>query len=336
MHKRYGLIGSCYNTGISNIAWGFAEHLDMKALLYDYKPFTTFPERFKNRRLTKDITKEDIEWLLSDIDVLFTIETPYYWPVYEEAWKRHIKTVLMPMIEWLDRGRPELRSVDLFVCPSTYTERVMWNKGYRNTVLVPCEVPVDLKRFPKRKFSRIRTFLHNAGHGGLKGRNSTYELMRAIKLVQCDARFIIRSQFPITEKIEDPRITYIEGNVENYWDLYEEGDCWLMPWKYGVAALGLQESMAAGMIPCITDMEPFNEFMPKGLLIEPERLDWRTVNCGQQELWAEQSTANIARTIERLYSERDVRPWLDWSRATAKAWSWDIWQKKYQEMFDAL
>lgn len=329
---RYGLIGTCYNTGISHIAAGFAEHLDMKVLLVDHKPFTKFPERFKNHRQTKEISRADIDWLLTDIDVLFTIETPYEWQIYAEAQKRGIKTVLMPMIEWLNRSRPELKNVDLYVCPSTYTFDAL--PGV-NKVLVPCEVPVDLKKFKTRKITEARVFLHNAGHGGVMGRNSTLELMAAIKLVKSDAQFIIRSQFQIPHKVQDSRVKYIEGNVQDYWDLYEFGDVWIMPWKYGVAALGLQESMAAGMLPVITDMPPFREYMPKELLIEPMALTKRHIHAGQNELFALQSPELIAKKIDELYTS-DIQPLQQWANKTAKEWSWDVWKQKYQDIFTKL
>lgn len=333
--KKYGLIGTCYNTGISHIASGFAENLNMKALLVDTKPFAQFPERFKNCLVTKEITEADLNWLLTDIDVLFTIETPYHWGVYEQAKKRGIRTVLMPMIEWLDRQRPELRFVDLFICPSTYTYDALPG---RKRVLVPCEVPVDMSKFAKyqnRNVEKARVFLHNGGHGGIGGRNSTRELMQAIPLVKSDARFIIRSQFPLTGKTKDPRVTYLEGNVENYWDLYTEGDVWIMPWKYGVAALGLQESMAAGMLPVITDMDPFNKFMPKDLLIPPEKLAYRKHHAGQQELYADQSPALIAQKIDELYN-MDIQLLTQWAKQKAHEWSWDVWREKYIEIFDNL
>lgn len=336
---RYGMIGTCYNAGISHIASGFAEHLDMKTLLVHNKPFATFPERFPNHRITTTMDQADIDWLLTDIDLLFTIETPYNWDVYRQAKAKGIKTVLMPMIEWLDRTRPELNKVDLFVCPSTYTYELM-NRSFpeNKLALVPCEVPISSEKFKPRAITQFHTFLHNSGHGGIGGRNSTQELLEAIPLVQRSAKFIIRSQFPIANKVDDPRITYLEGNVENYWDLYDEGDVWIMPWKYGVAALGLQESMAAGMVPVITDMDPFTGFMPKELLIKPETLTRKRIYARQDELYATQSPKLIARKIEDLYDmpSHIVRPLVGWANNKAHEWSWDTWESKYKEIFELI
>lgn len=336
--KRYGLIGTCYNMGISNIAWGFAEQLDMKTLLVDNKPFSKFPDRFKDKIIVSEITEEAIGWLLKDIEVLMAIETPYHWPIFKMARDRGIKVVFMPMVEWLDRKRTELQYVDLFVCPSSATFRTMEALYPGKCVEVPCEVPIDRSKFTNyqdRNVEKARIFLHNGGHGGIGGRNSTRELMQAIPLVRSPAKFIIRSQYPLTGKTDDPRVTYVEANIENYWDLYGQGDCWIMPWKYGVAALGLQESMAAGMLPVITNMEPFNEFMPQGLLIEPEKVVLKVHHAGQKELYARQSPTLIAKKIDELY-DMDIRLLSHWAKKTAKAWSWDVWKPKYIALFDAL
>lgn len=333
---KYGLIGTCYNTGISHIAQAFAQKFNMKTLLADYKPFAKFPERFPNYRLTQKISQSDIDWLLDSIDILFTIETPYEWQIYSQARAKGIKVILMPMIEWLDRRRPELRFVDLFICPSSCTYDSL--PGV-NKVLVPCEVPVDLEKFKPRNVKKITTFLHNSGHGGIAGRNSTKELLQAIRLIKNpNLKFIIRSQFKLPAWDGDTRVTFIEGNVINYWDLYEQGDVWIMPWKYGVGALGLQESMGAGMLPVITEMPPFNEFMPKELLIAPKELKKHIIFAGQSETWADQEPVLIAEKIEQLanLSESDVKKLSAWAKKTAKAWSWDVWLPKYQEIFENL
>lgn len=338
--SRYGLIGTCYNTGISHIASGFAEHLDMKTLLVETKPFTSFPERFKNHRLTKTMSQADIEWLFYNINVLMFIETPYDWSIIKKAKARGIKVVFMPMIEWLDRSRPELRDIDLFLCPSSYTFATMQALNLPGKcVEIPCEVPCDKKKFIERQpIRKVRTFLHNGGHGGIGGRNSTAELLEAISLTDINAKFIIRSQFPLTDKIKDPRIRYIEGNIENYWDLYAEGDIWIMPWKYGVAALGLQESMVAGLLPVITDMAPFNEFMPPKLLIRPDKLSHRKIFNNQTELYADQSPALIAEKLEELYNltEIELKSLCEWARERANQWDWSVWKPKFQEFFNTL
>jgi hypothetical protein len=337
---RYGLIGTAYNMGISHIAEGFASAFNMKTLIAHYKPYAIFPERFEHHRITQNISAADLEWLLSDIDILMAIETPYNWGVFAAAKARGIKVVFLPMIEWLDRKRPELRMVDLFICAAQYTQDRL-PKGSRS-VVVPSEVPIDTSaftRYQSRSFEKIRTFLHIAGHGGIGGRNSTAELLEAIPLVKNrDVRFIIRSQVLLPKQPHDPRVTFIEGNVREYTDLYAQGDAWIMPWKYGVYPLGLGESMAAGMLPIITDMEPFDDYVRSELLLKPKELIEKTIHAGQRELYAIHDPMLIARKIDEVadISPEYVKGLRAWAKKTADAMSWNVWKEKYEAIFASL
>lgn len=327
---KLGIIGTCYNTGISHIAWGFAEHFESKTLLYDYKPLAKFPERFIEHRITKAITDEDIDWLLDGIDVLFTIETPYDWSVYRKAKDRGVKTILMPMVEWLDRGNPNLKYIDLFICPSSSTYETIQGKK----VLVPSEVPIDMRKFKQRIVKKPRVFLHNSGHGGIYGRNSTAELLQAIPKVKSDVRFIINSQYPL-ERVDDPRITYNEQNYKNYWEMYNEGDVYILLGKYGVAYLGIQEAMASGMPIMFTDMKPFNEYLPKELLVKPKEIVKSTIYAGQSEDMAFFDIDEIARKIDEV-AQMDLTQFSKQSLAKAKDVSWDVWRAKYTDILCSL
>ena len=327
---RIGQIGSAYNTGISHISWGFAEHLNAKTLLYDYKPLTMFPERFPNSKITKEIVQADIDWLLSDIDVLITVETPYFWDVYRQARAKGIKTVLMPMYEWLDRSRTELQYVDLFICPSESTYHSMWG----NKIQVPTEIPVDLTKFTPQIVKKAKVFLHNSGHGGLYGRNSTLELLQAIPMVKSNVRFIINSQYKL-DRIDDSRITYTEANIKNYWNLYNGEDVWILPGKYGVAYVGIQEAMASGMPIMFTDMYPFNSYLPKELLIKPASINTIKIYANQAEQSAVHDPAIIAAKIDEV-AQMDLTKYSERSLELAKEWSWDVWKDKYIKIFEEL
>lgn len=322
-----GIIGTDYNAGISHIAWSFAEQFNAKTLLVHHKNLTSFPERFKNRRITKSITREDIDWLLDGIDTLFTIETPYDWTIYAEAKKRGIKTVLMPMYEWLPKARPELKDVDLFVCPSIATyENLSGNK-----ILVPSEVPVDTDKFTPREVKKAKIFLHISGHGGIQNRNSTPELLQAIPKVKSDVIFIINSQYPIN-KINDSRVIIQDKNFENYWDMYDDGDVWLMPAKYGVAFLGIGESMATGMIPSITDMHPFNKYLDKEFLVKPSDINTVPLFFNQPQLHSSFRPDELANEIDRI-AQLDLSRHSARSLEMANEWSWKVWKPKYEEIF---
>jgi glycosyltransferase involved in cell wall biosynthesis len=321
---RLGIIAQPYNSGLGNIAWGFAENFDCKCLLYSCKPFTAFPDRFPDHRFVNNITKDDIDWLLTDIDALLTIESPYEWSVYKQAKDRGIRTFLAVMGEWL-ANRRELEYVDTFICPSVETKV----PGKRFDV--PCEVPVDLKKFKQKVRNKVRTFLHNSGHGGIYNRNSTPELLRAIPMVKSDVRFVINSQIPL-EEIKDHRITYKFGNVENYWNLYNDEDVWIMPARYGYAYLGIQEAMACGMGIMITNRPPFDGYLSGEFLINGHASENSGNFFGGREKISTFNPKGLAEEIDRV-AKLDLTPISERSLELAHEWSWEVWKPKYEELF---
>ena len=325
-----GQITQPYNTGLGNMGWGFASHLPMKSLLVEVKPdMTSFPERFSNSRRTKRVTQEDIDWLLDGIDTLFAMETPYDWSIFEQAKKRGIKTVFMPMFEWLDRSRPELRFIDLFIAPSPSTYRAL---PFANKVQVPTEVPVDTSKFKQKKVDRLRTLLHNSGHGGQFNRNSTPELIEAMDYVKSGVGLILNSQFQQAAEGRE-NISYTYGNFENYWEMYTQGDVYILPAKYGVAYLGIGEAMAAGMPVMFTDMEPFNEYLPHDLLIKPKKMESIALVGSQRELYAVHDPKEIAHKIDEVAS-MDLSYFSARSQEMAYEWSWENQIKTYEKIFD--
>ena len=86
------------NSGLGTLSWEFARHLKpKKILLIENGVYSTFPERFKDfdtQTVNGMMIEEQKDWILKDIDVLFTIETFYDWGLVAEARKKGIKTIL--------------------------------------------------------------------------------------------------------------------------------------------------------------------------------------------------------------------------------------------------
>lgn len=331
---RIGMIAQPNNTGLGNIAWGFQEHFYFdKTLLVDFKPMAIFPDRFKNNRIVKIITQKDIDWLLEGIDMLLFFETPYDWNIPIQARLKGIKNVFMPMDEWLLKTQDELRYIDLFICPSKKTfDNLEGQPGEK--MLVDSEVPVDLSKFTPRVIENAETFIHNSGHGGIGNRNSTIELLEAIPMVKSDVKFIINSQYPLP-KCSDPRVTMNIVNYANYWDMYNEGDVYILLGKYGVAYLGIQEAAASGLPIIFSDISPFNDYLPKQLLVEPSGSHSKNLVGGQKETVYSFDPKTIAAKIDEVanmklneYSMRSLR--------LAESWSWNVWGERYKFMFEKI
>ncbi len=324
------LIARSDNTGLGNLSWDYARNLGVKkTLIIKRNGYSHFPDRFTGGRLsTKEIsTPDEIDWLLDGIDVLLTIETPYNWDTYSIAKKKGVRTVLIPMYEWLPPRRTEYKYIDLFMCGSTLD----YNVSPGNKVFI--QIPVDRKRLPFKKRVVAKTFIHNAGHGGVLGRNGTSELLAAIKMVKSDVNFIIRSQFPIG-KIQDDRVQVIEGNVEHYWDLWREGDIFVFPCKFGGNFLPMNEAMSVGMPIMTTDFSPWNKFLNKDLLIPTTRTISGIVSGRSIEM-AVVAPKDIAEKIDQ-FAHKNIEKYSEELNQMAGEISWEKIKPRIIKEFEKL
>jgi glycosyltransferase involved in cell wall biosynthesis len=188
---------------------------------------------------------------LLDCDKLIFFETCFDWKIIPKARAKGIKTILVPMYECTPNPLPY--QPDVIISPSLLDQKYYPNSRF-------LRIPVDVKW---KQRDRALVFVHNAGNGGLGGRNGTRELLDAMKYVKSPIRMIVRSQVPITE-YNDPRIEYRIGDCQ---DLWSEGDVFVFPEKFNGLSLPIQEALASGMAVITTDRFPNDTYLSKDLLI---------------------------------------------------------------------
>lgn len=238
-----GLIARCDNSGLGAMSWELANHVKFDQIkLQSNGRYKTYPERFYN--VVEDLTT----------DIVVGIETMYGYQKKEGQ-----KTILIPMYECSYKA--EVAKMDKVIAVSLLDKQY-----YPQAKFLPWPINTDLIHFKKR--DRANVFVHNAGHGGLGGRNGTAELIEAMKFVKSNIKLIIRSQIPIKE-IEDPRIDVMVRDFENYWEIWGEGDVFIFPEKFNGLSLPIQEAIASGMPIMSTDRFPFNAYLPRKIMIEP-------------------------------------------------------------------
>lgn len=224
-----------------------------------------------------------VEELLDKCDTLLFFETSFSAKIIQEAKKRGIKTILMVMYECTPPSIAKM--VDKIWTPSLLDQ-----KYYPKSKLV--QVPVDVKWKLREK---ARIFVHNAGNGGLGGRNGTKEVIEAFNHVKSDARLILRSQVPI--KCDNPKIEVRIGTFDNIWD---DGDVFLFPEKFNGLSLPLQEAYASGMLVMAGNRFPMNRWLPKPPLIPVVGYHKETIavefDC------AEYNPIDIANQIDMWYN----------------------------------
>lgn len=230
------------------------------------------------------------------MDIMMFFETPFDWSIINYCRKNNVKTVLMPMYECMPKEFPE---PDLIINPSALDQR-FYPRGIH--------IPVPVKQEWKLR-ETAKVFAHNAGHGGLKGRNGTQQLLDALQHVKSPIQLIIRSQKPLGETVDgyfelgNVKVDYRHGTLSSD-NLYSEGDVFIFPEKFNGLSLPLQEAFASGMGVMCGDRFPMNTWLPTDLLIPVLSYEKAAVSGRCNEFnSAIISPRMIAATIDRWYDK---------------------------------
>lgn len=317
--------------GLGYLARDFVKHgVVTDVMIVNHGRRTTHAEWYPGAPVIHSLSggREAAFEFCKNMDVMLFFETPFIWELLPYCREHGIKTILIPMFECEPKVLPA--EPDLFICPSLLDLQYYPNRSV--FIPVPVEVPWKQRR-------EAKVFVHNAGNGGLKGRNGTAELMEALWLCNClkgsgDARFIIRWQ----EKLPDVgprgdlagRITWHNGTVPAE-QLYDEGDVFIFPEKFDGLSLPLQEAFAAGMLVMGADRFPMNTWLPKEPLIPISGT--KRSNISPRCLDFDEAIVDpkaIAATIDRWYGQ-DITAYSDAGRQWAEETSWDVLKPRYME-----
>lgn len=252
----------------------------------------------------------------ADLDVLLIVETPFDWSLVNFCKENGVKTVLMPMYECMPEKHPKC---DLTLCPSLLDQ-----KYYPDGKFIPVPVKVNWKQR-----TQVETFIHNAGHGGLKGRNGTENVIRAMEHVRSRAKVVVRSQTPIPIPF---RHNNLEVNVVELAqaDLFSSGDAFLFPEKFNGLSLPLQEAYGAGMLVVATDRFPMNTWLPTEPLIPVFRYQPNRIGGCHPFEEAVLNPKDIAAKIDEWFG-RDITEFSQRGRDWAIEHSWEKLGPVYKE-----
>jgi glycosyltransferase involved in cell wall biosynthesis len=211
--------------------------------------------------LPDDTDDRRIEQALSGLDVLIVLEDQtIHHRIVRAAKNRGIKVHSLALWEWFLPYDPIWKLYNKIICTNRFCQSLVRKFGFDNTILLT--LPVDVTSLPERIISGpAKTFVHNAGKFEAEDRKSTLLTIEAFHQVRNqDVSFIVRSQNPLPQRIEDPRIRYSTGNLPDYRDLYREGEVFVQPSKAEGNGLSILEAMACGLPVLTTDYPPMNEY----------------------------------------------------------------------------
>lgn len=260
------------------------------------------------------------EELLRLCDTLIFFETPFNWKIIPKARALGIKTILIPMYECTQY--PFHYQPDEIWCPSDLDYNFYREKG-ENCQKIQIPVNIRWKLRPK-----ARVFVHNAGNGGLGGRNGTKELVEAMQYVKSPIKLIIRSQVPINI----PKDSRIDVRIGTFDDIWSEGDVFIFPEKFNGLSLPLQEAFASGMMVMAGTRFPMTEWLPTEPLIPV--LKYTKQNISIEFQCAEYDPKVIAERIDSWYG-KDISKFSLLGKEFNEKNSWKNLKEKYKELMSA-
>lgn len=283
----------------------------------------TFHEWYPNCSLIRHrpFPRSQARRFIQTVNVMLFFETPFDWALINYCKKIGVKSVLMPMYECMPEEFPT--QPDLILNPSLLDQQY-YPQGVH--------IPIPVEGIPWRLRTRAETFVHNAGHGGLLGRNGTKELLDALPLISSPIRLVIRTQdrLPESEGLKDPRLTVLRGTFARD-TLYRDGDVFVFPEKFNGLSLPLQEAYASGMVVMTSDRFPNNTYLPEEPLIPVKAYETKqAMGRFRQFESAIIDPEDIAETIDKWYG-RDLTDISLKGKAWARDNSWEILKPRYME-----
>jgi glycosyltransferase involved in cell wall biosynthesis len=277
-HGRVGLVGWNTRTGLGYQNRDIAVHLPVARWLAPRHPkFTTLPPP----RLAGEYwapwcrprSPRRLRSWLTGLDWLLFVEHPYLPGVVRHARDMGISVACVPNWEWLSVDTDWLPHVDLMICPTRHTYRML--RGWRRDLgfawdIVHVPWPIDPGRFPYRRRERCGRFLFIDGTGGVRARRADGSVIgyhrKGAELVAATARLL--QPVPFLLYSQRGHLPALPDNVEvrpppqDNRELYEDGDVCVQPSHWEGLGLQLLECQAAGLPLVTTDAAPMNECRP--------------------------------------------------------------------------
>lgn len=306
-----GIVCYCTEQGLGRQAKSFFDNgLVQEVFIQPHSTYVNHTEWYPN-------ACKSYEELLSKVSEVWFLETPFNWDYVKQAKEKGVKTVLFLMYECSRLLMP----VDVLVGGSIM-ERIHFGDSVK---VIPVPAPKEIKW---RKRIRARVFVHNAGHGGLGGRNGTKELLEAMKYVKSPIKLIVRTQNP-SFKSSDPRVEIRTGDFP-YETLFDEGDVFIYPDKFGGSCLPVQEAFSAGMMVMASARIPHTDWLPNAPLI-PVKHYTREIIVEKIFDCAVISPIEIANAIDKWYN-KDITEYSLAGKKWAEENSWEVLKQKYEKI----
>lgn len=341
MSVRLGLIARADNRGLGIQTYELYRHLQPAKTLVvrmgpQRTPYVEHVDRFPDARIADldsaawQLPDDAIRWLLDDVDVVLTAETPYDLRVYEWAQQTGVRTVVQANPEfWRHDLERHLPRPDLVLNPSGWRLEHM-----AGAVHLPHPVARDVLAYRPR--DEATRFLHVAGHRTSADRQGTILLLQALRNVRTPVQVVIRTQsrlpgMPFRPRPDAAHVTIEQADLDDYATLYDDADVLIAPRRFGGQSLPVNEALACGMPAIVLDRDPDRTW--GGVMTVPARRHRTLRTQGGPVEMAICDPRELARTIDRLARDPHLVQRLSASADRyADTISWDTLLPRYEEV----
>jgi glycosyltransferase involved in cell wall biosynthesis len=347
--KGLGLIVRGDRTGLGELSRSFNKVLKPEKVLgIDMGPHRPYPSMFFEYGPEATVVnfppqpEQFLKWI-EGLEVIFSFETFYDPQFIELARLNNIRTVLMPMPEYLPNlANPYTEGPDLYILPTPYMKDQFDLLKFPNVVIPP---PFDEERFfvslkdgePARY--EAKHLLHVIGRFAKADRAGTRILIEAIPYInhECELTIKVQGQ-PTAVNLPEGRYnkTYVHINYFEAHDnrmLYEDHhDALIHPRRYAGLSLPFNEAASLGLPIIALNREPENTVLPPAALVDCSVDIQMESQCGLIDVYSADPRKLAAKINELLENTDDFVPQLSHSSLSyAESLKWANLVGKYQE-----
>lgn len=329
---KVGMLARGEDRGLGNLTWEWYRHMrpDRTLLVIPQTVQKAGLSSHEERYPDATVIRQDARALLDPkvirpwlqgLDVVYTAETFYDWRLCKWARELGVATVVHAM--------PEFTRREWFPHPTQWWLPTSYRSEYFPAGTRQVPVPIPTNRWPAPRPVRPKdlplTWLHVAGAQTVVDRNGTRAVMRALRHTHSRVRLDVSTQEPLELGSPPPNVTVeqSDGNLSDYWRLYDYADVLLLPRRYAGLCLPALEAMGAGLPVVMTDMKPQSIDWPvTTVATHKSPLTWRwvegSIECGDA------SVEELGALIDRWNEDRSHYEYAH-KRAAAfvEGHSWD-------------
>lgn len=282
MTPKIGLIAFANDSGLGNQTRRLAQLIEPHRLLVidsssfskNTKQHFDWYDNFRGYRVRGFPTNHEVRVFLDGLTHVIMAENPLNFSLISQANHLGIKTYIQSNYEFCDHlNRLDLPLPTKFLMPSHWkvAEMEQLFPG-RVQYLPPPLFPEEFQKARETNFARSgerRRFVHVVGTLAAHDRNGTLDLLDALRFSTEDYQLVIKSQhqLPPEYMVNDPRVRYQIGSVQDPQDLYADFDALILPRRYGGLSLTCNEALMAGLSVIMPNISPNSSLLPKEHLV---------------------------------------------------------------------